>query len=125
MNLATIKGAYTALTGRPQPVLTRVGIASAISVLAALLVHFNGGGLSSWLNVNKDAIAGFMLVAGPHIGAVLALRKVTPTSDPKAADGSALVPASSVRTVQVMPTDPVALAQLLYPAPVTPAAPPA
>jgi hypothetical protein len=110
-------------TTQAEPALTRSAVVTVISVLSAMLVKTGGGSVSTWLNQNSDIIAGLILAVGPLVAGYLTRGKVTPLAAPKAADGSPLVPASTVNTVQVIPTDPVALAALLYPAPSTTGAP--
>lgn len=80
---------------QPQPVVTRAGIITALSVLSALLVHVGAGSVSTWLSVNSDAIAGAILGAGPLVSALLARQHVTPVESPRAADGTKLVPTGS------------------------------
>lgn len=80
-------------SARPQPLLTRAGVVSVISTLSALLVHFNGGHVADWLNVNQDLIAGAILAVSPSVTALLTRRHVTPVASPQSADGVPLIPA--------------------------------
>ncbi|HET8581780.1 MAG TPA: hypothetical protein VFL65_00900 [Jatrophihabitans sp.] len=78
-----------------QPVLTRAGIVTALSVLAALLVRLNLPDAASWLDAYADTVAGVLLAAAPIVTAVLARRHVTPTASPRNAGGDVLVPAGA------------------------------
>lgn len=73
------------MSSRPEPVLTRAGIITVISVLSALLVKTGGGSVSSWLDANSDLVAGLILAAAPVITGVLARFHVAPISDPRVA----------------------------------------
>jgi hypothetical protein len=64
-----------------EPLLTRAGIVTLISVLASLLVKTGGGSVSTWLNQNADTIALLILMAGPIVTGLLARGKVTPTAN--------------------------------------------
>jgi hypothetical protein len=74
-----------------QPLLTRAGIVTALSVLAALLVHLGAGNVSDWLGAHADQIAGLLLAAGPIISGLLARSHVTPVASPKDNAGNTLV----------------------------------
>lgn len=62
----------------PEPILTRAGIVTAITVLAAVLVHVGAGNVSVWLFEHRDQIAGGLLAVGPTVTAVLARRHTRP-----------------------------------------------
>lgn len=62
----------------PEPILTRAGIVTAITVLAAVLVHVGAGNVSVWLYQHRDQLAGGLLAVGPTMTAVLARRHTRP-----------------------------------------------
>lgn len=76
-----------------QPLLTRAGVVTALSVLAALLVHLGAGNVSDWLGEHADQIAGLLLAAGPIVSGLLARAHVTPVASPRDNDGNPLAPA--------------------------------
>jgi hypothetical protein len=78
-----------------QPLLTRAGIVTALSVLAALLVHLGAGNVSDWLGEHADQIAGLLLAVGPIVTGLLARAHVTPVASPKDNAGNRLVPAAT------------------------------
>lgn len=121
-----------------QPLLTRAGIVTALSVLAALLVHLGAGSVSDWLGAHSDQIAGLLLAAAPIVTGLLARAHVTPVASPKDNAGNQLVPAAtsikSATTGEVLAvpvqddgSTAATLAQwdAIHPADATPAAPPA
>lgn len=95
-----------------EPLLTRAGIVTAISVLAALLVHVGAGSVSTWLGGHANEIAGLVLAAGPIVSGLLARPHVTPVAAPKDNAGNLLTPAAQPLEV----SDALAAADAIYPA---------
>lgn len=104
-----------------EPLLTRAGIVTAISVLAALLVHLGAGSVSDWLAAHSDQIAGVLLAVGPLVTGLLARAHVTPVASPKDNAGNRLVPATQQLDVSAA----LAAADAIYPGPAAPVDPPA
>lgn len=90
-------------TARPEPVLTRAGIITAIAVLSALCVQLGAGDVSVWLGAHKDLISTVLLAASPLITALLARLHVTALLDPQDNEGNALVPVGSVAAIAPAP----------------------
>jgi hypothetical protein len=82
---------------RPQPLLTRAQVVTAITVLTALLVKVGLGQVADVLDRYEDPIAGLVLAAAPLVTAFLARRHVTPKTSPQDDDGNDLVPAGSTQ----------------------------
>jgi hypothetical protein len=80
-----------------EPVLTRAGVVTVISILSALLIKTGGGDVSAWLDQNSDLIAGAVLAVAPLVSGLLARRHVTPVTPAQApqalADGLSALPA--------------------------------
>jgi hypothetical protein len=79
-------------TKRPQPILTRARIITALAILSALLVKVGAGSVPAWLDEYSAWIAGAVLAVGPLVTGYLARRHTTPTSSPRDNDGNQLVP---------------------------------
>lgn len=75
-----------------EPLLTRAGIVTAISVLSALCVHLGAGNVSVWLDSHSTLIEAIILALAPIITAVLARLHVTPILSPQDRNGNILVP---------------------------------
>lgn len=78
---------------RPEPVLSRAAVVTALSVLGAVLVRIGLPDAAGWLADYRDVIAGVVLAVAPVVTGYLARRHVTPLSSPRSADGVELVPA--------------------------------
>lgn len=113
--------AHSTETKRPQPLLTRAGVVTVITVLAALLVRLHLGSLAPWLTDAQDPLAGLILAAGPVYTALTSRRHVTPLSSPKDAAGNDLVPAGSTADTDAAAAAALAIAETLFPK-ATPAA---
>lgn len=78
-----------------EPLWTVAGITGAVAAVIALLVSFG-------IDVSEDqtkSILGIVAVVAPLIVAYVTRPKVTPVSDPIAADGSRLVKSETLRGV--------------------------
>lgn len=100
---------------RPQPLLSRAGVVTALTVLAAVLVRLNLDGLASWLTDLEDPIAGVILAAGPLSSAIAARRHVTPVDSPKDNAGNDLVPAGSTADTDAAAAAALAQADAIHP----------
>lgn len=100
---------------QPQPILTRAGVVTAITVLAAVLVRLHLGSVASWLTDAEDPLAGAILAAGPVYTAFLARRHVTPLEQPKDNVGNDLVPAGSTADTDAAAAAALAQAEATYP----------
>lgn len=78
-----------------EPLLTRTRVVTVIGGLSAALVWLHGGVYSTWLDENKDEVAGGLLLVLPYISARLSRKHVTPVASPKDADGVDLAPATT------------------------------
>ena len=81
--------------GRPEP----VAIAAVVQAVLAALVTLG------WLQLDDTTIAALGTVVAAFVGATVTLsarRRVTPVADPKAADGTPLVPAQNSVSVDAL-----------------------
>lgn len=76
---------------QPEPALTRAGIVTALTILAALLVHFGAPSAGSWLTAHSDIISGLILAVGTPVSGWLIRNVVTPLESPTDAVGRKLV----------------------------------
>ncbi|GAA2843945.1 hypothetical protein Acy02nite_68550 [Actinoplanes cyaneus] len=74
-----------------QPVVSRAAIVAAVGLIVALLSHF---GIAIPEDIREGVIE-VLAVAAPLVAAYWARGHVTPTADPRAEDGTPLVPAST------------------------------
>lgn len=79
---------------RPRPVLTRAGIAGAVTAVAALAGWLGYVGPAANLSAHADAIGGVIVAVlaylPHHVAAKSAEKVVTPTADPRDDDGNPL-----------------------------------
>lgn len=115
--------AHSTQPKQDEPLLTRAGIVTAITVLAAVLVRLHLGGLASWLTDAEDPVAGLILAVGPVYTAIVSRKHVTPVKSPKDNDGNDLVPAGSTADTDAAAAAALATAEATYPStPPNPAA---
>jgi hypothetical protein len=74
-----------------EPLLTRAGIVSIVAVVVALLGTF-GVHLTPQLQDGIVQLLTLLAILGPLVAAYLARKHVTPVADPRADDGTPLVP---------------------------------
>lgn len=102
-------------TKRPEPLVTRAHVVTALAVLTALLVKVGLGQVADALTQYEDPIAGVVLAAAPLVTAYLARRHVTPKSSPQDDAGNELVPAGSTQDTDAASAAALAAAEQTYP----------
>jgi hypothetical protein len=114
--------------GRPGPLLTRAHVTAAVSGLVSLLVTLRlvPATLGSALSAQNEAIGAalfLVLTTAPvYLHAFSARKVVTPVADPRAVDGSRLVPVHSAAAEPSI-VDALAAAASVYSAVTAPAVP--
>lgn len=91
---------------RPRPVLTAAGVAGAVTSIAGIIAFLGYSDVATHLTAEAQGLGSAVIAAlgfGSHLLAALhAQGKVTPGADPRADDGTKLVPASSPATAMTM-----------------------
>jgi hypothetical protein len=100
---------------RPQPLVTRAQVVTALAILTALLVKVGLGQVADVLNQYEDPIAGVILAVAPLVTAYLSRRHVTPKVSPQDDAGNDLVPAGSTVDTDAAAAAALANAEATYP----------
>jgi hypothetical protein len=82
-----------------QPILNRAAVVAVVGVAVAALKHYG----VVIPDAESGAVVDLVTVGGPLVLAVWAARHVTPVKDPKAADGTPLMPVPAALTRATSP----------------------